>query len=100
MTELTPPSDLIAQHIQQAQQAAIKFIDLQFIDVVGVVKNVTIPVHELQEALLHPTDHSGMRPAVGPDAGTFFSHGPHLLATKSGSTEALHSRHGSRSPGR
>src|SRR5512141_2269871 len=34
-------------------QNQIKFIDLQFTDVVGVVKNVTIPAHELAEALEH-----------------------------------------------
>lgn len=32
-------------------QAQIKFIDLQFTDVVGVVKNVTIPAAELADAL-------------------------------------------------
>jgi len=51
MTELNSTPEIIAERIRQAEQAQIKFIDLQFIDVVGVVKNVTIPVHELQEAL-------------------------------------------------
>ena len=40
-------ADIIA-HTEQNQ---IKFIDLQFTDVVGMVKNVTIPVHELKAAL-------------------------------------------------
>lgn len=44
-------SDRNMQIIAQVEQAQIKFIDLQFTDVVGVVKNVTIPVHELGEAL-------------------------------------------------
>ncbi len=51
MTDFHPSSDLITKRIQQAEQANIKFIDLQFIDVVGVVKNVTIPTHELRKAL-------------------------------------------------
>ncbi len=33
------------------EQNAIKFVDLQFIDVVGVVKNITIPVTELPTAI-------------------------------------------------
>ncbi len=40
-------SDILAR----AEQNQIKFIDLQFTDVVGVVKNVTIPAHELPAAL-------------------------------------------------
>ncbi len=47
--EKTP--NTIADLIARARQAQIKFIDLQFTDVVGIVKNVTIPVHELSEAL-------------------------------------------------
>ncbi len=35
----------------QVEQAKIKFIDLQFTDVVGVVKNLTIPVKELEDAI-------------------------------------------------
>ena len=40
-----------ADIVAQTEQNHIKFIDLQFTDVVGMVKNVTIPVHELQSAL-------------------------------------------------
>src|SRR5512141_1370196 len=39
--------DLLAQ----VQQNQVMFIDLQFTDVVGMVKNVTIPVNELPDAL-------------------------------------------------
>ena len=42
-----PFTDLLTR----VEQDHIKFIDLQFTDVVGVVKNVTIPAHELPEAL-------------------------------------------------
>lgn len=41
------PSELLAQ----VEQNRIKFIDLQFTDVVGLVKNVTIPAQELSDAL-------------------------------------------------
>lgn len=44
-------ADSTADILARAQQNHIKFIDLQFTDVVGVVKNVTIPVHELPAAL-------------------------------------------------
>ncbi len=40
-----------ADIIASTEQNHIKFIDLQFTDVVGMVKNVTIPVHELKAAL-------------------------------------------------
>jgi len=40
-----------ADALARAEQNHIKFIDLQFTDVVGVVKNVTIPAHELTYAL-------------------------------------------------
>ena len=43
--------EVIADRIAQAEKAQVKFIDLQFTDVVGVVKNVTIPSHELGESL-------------------------------------------------
>jgi glutamine synthetase len=48
---MSTPSDPIADLLARVEQNHIKFIDLQFTDVVGVVKNVTIPVHETQEAL-------------------------------------------------
>jgi glutamine synthetase len=45
------PSGSKADVLARAEQNHIKFIDLQFTDVVGVVKNVTIPAHELPAAL-------------------------------------------------
>jgi glutamine synthetase len=44
-------SDQISDILARTEQNQIKFIDLQFTDVVGVVKNVTIPVHQLPAAL-------------------------------------------------
>jgi glutamine synthetase len=44
-------AESIADLLARAEQNHIKFIDLQFTDVVGVVKNVTIPAHQLTAAL-------------------------------------------------
>ena len=38
--------------LAKAQKAKIKFIDLWFSDILGAVKNVTIPVSELKKALV------------------------------------------------
>ena len=46
-TTTNPASELLAR----VEKEHINFIDLQFTDVVGVVKNVTVPAHELPEAL-------------------------------------------------
>lgn len=48
---MTSSIDPIADLLDRIRQHQIKFIDLQFTDVVGVVKNVTIPAHEAAEAL-------------------------------------------------
>ncbi len=37
--------------LKLTEENNIRFIDLQFTDIVGVVKNVTIPIHELPSAL-------------------------------------------------
>jgi glutamine synthetase len=42
---------ITSEVIQQAEQEAVKFVSLQFTDVMGTIKNVTIPVSELDEAL-------------------------------------------------
>ncbi len=44
---------------ERAEHENIKFIDLQFTDVVGVVKNVTIPINQLPDALDHGTWFDG-----------------------------------------
>lgn len=41
------------QLLAQVKERSVKFIDLQFTDVVGAVKNVTIPVQELEATLNH-----------------------------------------------
>ena len=50
-----PQADLLTR----VEQLHIKFIDLQFTDVVGAVKNVTIPVNQLSDALDHGTWFDG-----------------------------------------
>ncbi len=46
-----PSPEFISDLRTRIEQNQIKFIDLQFTDVVGVVKNITIPVHEARDAL-------------------------------------------------
>src|SRR5919199_4011051 len=41
------------QTLQRAEQAGVKFVNLQFTDVVGMVKSVTIPVHQLADCIDH-----------------------------------------------
>jgi glutamine synthetase len=48
---MTNSAGSTADIVAQTAQNHIKFIDLQFTDVVGMVKNVTIPAHELKAAL-------------------------------------------------
>jgi glutamine synthetase len=50
MSTITDP---IADVLVRVEQNHIKFIDLQFTDVVGVVKNITIPAKELADALAY-----------------------------------------------
>ena len=50
-----PQADLLTR----VEQLHIKFIDLQFTDVVGAVKNVTIPVSQLSDAMDHGTWFDG-----------------------------------------
>jgi glutamine synthetase len=49
MTDQMPMSN--SEVLTRVEQNHIHYIDLQFTDVGGVVKNVTIPAHELPEAL-------------------------------------------------
>jgi glutamine synthetase len=51
--------ELQRELLEKVQSLEIKFIDLQFTDVVGVVKNVTIPVSQLSAALDHGTWFDG-----------------------------------------
>ncbi len=48
---MSPQPSNVDELTSLVDQHKIKFIDLQFIDVVGVVKNITIPVAELNNAI-------------------------------------------------
>ncbi len=39
--------------LQQVEQAHVRFVHLQFTDVVGIVKGVTLPVDQLEGAMAH-----------------------------------------------
>jgi glutamine synthetase len=43
----------IAQVLSQCQEQNVKFINLQFCDILGVVKSVTIPTTQFEDAILH-----------------------------------------------
>jgi glutamine synthetase len=49
----SPSPDLRAEVLQQARDADVRFVSLQFTDIMGVPKNVTIPFHKLEEAIDH-----------------------------------------------
>mgnify|MGYP005841166635 CR=1 FL=1 len=40
-----------AQVLARAREEGIRFVSLQFVDIVGVVKSVTIPMHELEDCI-------------------------------------------------
>src|SRR5712692_485211 len=51
-----PTTDKAAmkQHVfEQAEAAHVRFVSLQFTDIMGVVKNVTIPFHKFGDAIDH-----------------------------------------------
>src|ERR671931_896968 len=41
------------QTLQRAEKEGVRFVNLQFTDVVGMVKSVTIPVDKLEDAIDH-----------------------------------------------
>jgi len=47
------PADLVQQTLKRVEEDQVRFVDLQFTDVVGIVKSVTIPVSQLQAAIEH-----------------------------------------------
>ena len=46
-------TELVERTMATAQQSNVKFVDLQFTDVVGIVKSVTIPIEQFGEAIDH-----------------------------------------------
>src|SRR5207342_912546 len=45
--------------IEAARDGGIRFIQLQFTDILGVVKAVTIPIHRLEDSVRHGTWFDG-----------------------------------------
>ena len=45
----------VLEKIEKAKADGIRFIQLQFTDVLGIVKAVTIPVHRLEDSVKHGT---------------------------------------------
>ena len=48
-----------AEKIAAAQESGIRFVQLQFTDIIGVVKAVTIPIHQLEGSVRHGTWFDG-----------------------------------------
>ena len=47
------------EQIEKAKSQGIRFIQLQFTDIIGVVKAVTIPIHQLEGSVRHGTWFDG-----------------------------------------
>src|SRR5919197_179601 len=47
------PAQLRTQVFDRAEREGIRFVDLQFTDIMGLVKTVTIPLHKFQDAVEH-----------------------------------------------
>jgi glutamine synthetase len=45
--------------IQEAKQQGVRFVQLQFTDIMGIVKAVTIPIHQLEGSVKHGTWFDG-----------------------------------------
>jgi glutamine synthetase len=57
---LTPAEqDEAVARIAAARESGIRFIQLQFTDILGVVKAVTIPIHRLEDSVSHGTWFDG-----------------------------------------
>ena len=55
------PAEKIAgiEKIERARETGIRFIQLQFTDIIGHVKAVTIPIHQLEGSVRHGTWFDG-----------------------------------------
>ena len=48
-----------AERIAEAREGGVRFVQLQFTDILGVVKAVTIPIHQLEGSVRHGTWFDG-----------------------------------------
>ena len=44
------PAALVQETLRRADEAEVRFVNLQFTDLTGIVKSVTIPIHQLEDA--------------------------------------------------
>src|SRR5437763_1299611 len=44
------PAALVQDTLRRATEASVRFVNLQFTDLMGMVKSVTIPIHQLEDA--------------------------------------------------
>ncbi len=47
------------EKIQAAKANGVRFIQLQFTDILGIVKGVTIPIHQMEGSVRHGTWFDG-----------------------------------------
>jgi len=59
MAAPTAPADLARDVLARAETAGVRYVDLQFTDVMGAVKTVTIPADQLADTLEHGTWFDG-----------------------------------------
>jgi glutamine synthetase len=50
-TQAKPGTELKQEVLARAEQQGVKFVSLQFTDIVGMVKNITIPIHKFEDAI-------------------------------------------------
>ena len=53
MTTLGKDSEKVREILETVERERVKFVNLQFTDIMGIVKHVTIPAHELEDTLDH-----------------------------------------------
>src|SRR5207244_6786560 len=54
-----PPAELVQRVTSRVHEAGVRFVNLQFTDVVGMVKSVTIPAEKLDDAIRDGTWFDG-----------------------------------------
>ncbi|HYX11723.1 MAG TPA: glutamine synthetase, partial [Candidatus Acidoferrum sp.] len=47
------------EKIEQAKSNGVRFVQLQFTDILGIVKAVTIPLHQMEGSVRHGTWFDG-----------------------------------------
>lgn len=53
MALVTSDQDLAKEVLEQAERELVRFVNLQFVDIVGMVKSVSIPIHQFPDAIEH-----------------------------------------------